>query len=77
VESAGSLRRSVYCQLLIYFILFVQISEIHTKVAQIAPNSMDQTVDHILTWLQTRYQNQQFQRLGNIIQVIEIRTIIC
>ncbi|XP_022169139.1 uncharacterized protein LOC111032949 [Myzus persicae] len=38
--------------------------EIHTKVAQIAPNSMDQTVDHILTWLQTRYQNQQFQRLA-------------
>ncbi|KAL5240928.1 hypothetical protein ACI65C_008338, partial [Semiaphis heraclei] len=38
--------------------------EIHTKVAQIAPNSMDQTVDHILTWLQTRYQNQQFHRLA-------------
>ncbi|CAI6364970.1 unnamed protein product [Macrosiphum euphorbiae] len=38
--------------------------EIHTKVAQIAPNSMDQTVDHILTWLQTRYQNQQSQRLA-------------
>ncbi|KAF0764469.1 Cuticlin-1 [Aphis craccivora] len=36
--------------------------EIHTKVAQIAPNPMDQTVDHILTWLQTRYQNQQNQR---------------
>ncbi|XP_060866093.1 uncharacterized protein LOC132941886 [Metopolophium dirhodum] len=38
--------------------------EIHTKVSQIAPNSMDQTVDHILTWLQTRYQNQQSQRLA-------------
>uniref|UniRef100_A0A2S2QF31 ZP domain-containing protein n=1 Tax=Sipha flava TaxID=143950 RepID=A0A2S2QF31_9HEMI len=38
--------------------------EIHTKVSQIAPNSMDQTVDHILTWLQSRYQNTQNQRLA-------------
>lgn len=38
------------------------ISEIHSKVSQIAPNSMDQTVDHILTWLQSRYQNQQNQQ---------------
>lgn len=42
----------------------MHISEIHTKVSQIAPNSMDQTVDHILTWLQSRYQNTQNQRLG-------------
>ncbi|XP_060833953.1 uncharacterized protein LOC132917293 isoform X2 [Rhopalosiphum padi] len=43
--------------------LFVKSDDIRkARVAQIAPNSMDQTVDHILTWLQTRYQNQQNQR---------------
>ncbi|VVC33437.1 Zona pellucida domain [Cinara cedri] len=36
--------------------------EIHSKVSQVSPNSMDQTVDHILMWLQSRYQNQQNQR---------------
>ncbi|XP_026823293.1 uncharacterized protein LOC113561202 isoform X2 [Rhopalosiphum maidis] len=43
--------------------LFVKSDDIRkARVAQIAPNSMDQTVDHILTWLQTRYQNHQNQR---------------
>ncbi|XP_050057049.1 uncharacterized protein LOC114120454 isoform X2 [Aphis gossypii] len=43
--------------------LFVKSDDIRkARVAKIAPNPMDQTVDHILTWLQTRYQNQQNQR---------------
>ncbi|XP_050443050.1 uncharacterized protein LOC126847068 [Adelges cooleyi] len=39
--------------------------ELHTKVSQIAPNSMDQTVDHILMWLQSRYQQNQRQARQN------------
>ncbi|XP_050523254.1 uncharacterized protein LOC126895442 [Daktulosphaira vitifoliae] len=39
--------------------------ELHTKVSRIAPNSMDQTVDHILMWLQSRYQQNQRQARQN------------